>query len=161
MEQEKDFLTSIGFGPCLYSWSMRTIILLFSAICLASCAHRYAVGPLRKQGPPYSQGFVAGKTLFVSGQIGIKNGKLVSGGIEAETRQALRNLERVLEKAGFKKKDIVRCNVFLTDIGDYQAMNRAYASFFGAPPYPSRACVAVKELVLGAKVEISAVAVKD
>jgi len=125
-----------------------------------SCTRHFAVGPVKEDGPPYSPGIVIGNTLFISGQIGIRNGKLVPGGIKPETEQALKNMESVLTKAGFSKNDIVKCTVFLTDIKDYEAMNNIYKKFFGPPPYPSRACVAVKELVLGAKVEISAIAIK-
>jgi 2-iminobutanoate/2-iminopropanoate deaminase len=106
---------------------------------------------------PYSPGVRVGDLIFLSGAIGSRPGKgLVSGGIEAETRQALENLRNVLRAAGADMEDVVKCTVFLADIDDFEAMNRVYREFFPHDP-PARSTVAT-ELVAGAGVEIECIA---
>jgi reactive intermediate/imine deaminase len=86
-------------------------------------------------------------------------GEIVPGGIEGQTRQALRNLDQAVRASGGTLTDIVQCQVFLTDRSDFKAMNRVYAEFF-KPPYPVRATVVVKELIAeGLRIEITATAV--
>ena len=107
---------------------------------------------------PYSPGVRVGDLIFLSGAIGSRPGEgLVSGGIEAETRQALENLRNVLRAAGADMEDVVKCTVFLADIDDFEAMNRVYREFFPQDP-PARSTVAT-ELVAGARVEIECIAV--
>jgi 2-iminobutanoate/2-iminopropanoate deaminase len=108
---------------------------------------------------PYSQGIQVGKLVFTAGQLGMDpaTGKLVEGGIEAQTRQALTNLSAVLEAAGASLAHVVKVTVFLQDIGDFQVMNGVYAQFFTADP-PARSAVEVAALPLGGLVEIEAVA---
>lgn len=110
---------------------------------------------------PYSQAIQVGNTIYCSGQIGIdpETGDLVQGGIQAETRQALDNLEAVLEAAGASVGDVVRMQVFLTDLEDYATMNEVYGTYFKAAP-PSRAAVEADSLPAGARVEITATAQK-
>lgn len=109
---------------------------------------------------PYSPGvLVGGKTLYISGQIGISSdGSLVPGGIAAETTQALENMRNVLKEAGFTFDNVVSCDVLLTDMSEFGAVNDVYKTFFEVDP-PSRACYAVKDLPAGALVEIKAIAV--
>lgn len=103
---------------------------------------------------PFSPAIRAGDFLFFSGQVGQDPaGKLVDGGIEAETRQLLRNLAALLEAAGKSFRDVVKANVFLTRIEDFSAFNLLYAEKF-EPPFPARTTVAVAALPLGAAVEI-------
>jgi len=103
---------------------------------------------------PFSPAIRAGDFLFFSGQVGQDPaGKLVDGGIEAETRQLFRNLAALLEAAGKSFRDVVKANVFLTRIEDFSAFNLLYAEKF-EPPYPARTTVAVAALPLGAAVEI-------
>jgi 2-iminobutanoate/2-iminopropanoate deaminase len=83
---------------------------------------------------------------------------LVEGGIQAQTRQALTNLQAVLEAAGTSIANVVKTTVFLQNIGDFQAMNAVYAKFFPADP-PARSAVQVAALPLGGLVEIEAVAI--
>jgi len=111
---------------------------------------------------PYSQAIRAANTIYLSGQIGlnVKTGKLVEGGIEAETKQALENLKAILFSAEMNLTSVVMVNVYLTDMDDFSKMNEVYATYF-TTPYPARAAVAVKQLPKNAKVEISAVAVKE
>ena len=111
---------------------------------------------------PYSPAIEAGNMLFVSGQVAVDqaSGKLIEGGIEAQTRQVLGNLKSIVEKAGYTMNDIVRCTVLLSDISFYNPMNQVYMEFFPADP-PARMAFAVKDLPMGALVEIDAIAVKQ
>ncbi len=110
---------------------------------------------------PYSQAVAAGDTIYLSGQVGLepKSGKLIDGGIAAETKQALENIKAVLLAAGSDMTKIVSVTVYLTDMDDFAKMNEVYAKYF-TEPYPARATVAVKQLPKNAKVEISAIAVR-
>ena len=108
---------------------------------------------------PYSQAVKAGDWLFCSGQIGLnpEDGKLVPGGVEAETRQALANLDAVLQAAGLNRQSVVKTTVFMTDMKTFPTMNAVYAAFFMAP-FPARSTVQAGALPKGACVEIEAVA---
>ena len=110
---------------------------------------------------PYSQAIAAGNMIYLSAQIGLepKTGKLVDGGIAAETKQTLENIKAVLLAAGSDLTKVVFVNVYLVDMNDFAAMNEVYGGYF-KEPYPARATVAAKSLPKNAKVEISAVAVK-
>jgi 2-iminobutanoate/2-iminopropanoate deaminase len=104
---------------------------------------------------PFSQAVLSGDFIFFSGQVGQDpaTGKLVEGGIEAEARQLFRNLRTLLGAAGKGFADVVKANVFLTEIGDFAAVNAIYAEQFAAP-YPARTTVAVAALPLGAQIEV-------
>ena len=109
---------------------------------------------------PFSDGVIAGDTLYVAGQEGIDDdGKLVAGGIGAESKAALARIEKIVRDAGFDLKDIVSVTVYLADIHDFPEMNVAYKSVM-PDPKPARATVQVAALVNNARVEISAIAVK-
>jgi len=109
---------------------------------------------------PYSQGIRVGDFVFTAGQLGLDpaTGKLVEGGIEGQTRQALNNIAAVLEAAGSSLNRVVKTTVFLRDMGDFKAMNQVYSQFFAHKP-PARSTVEVADLALGALVEIEAIAV--
>lgn len=109
---------------------------------------------------PYSQGIRVGDFIFCAGQAGLDpaTGKLVTGGIEAETRRVLQNLGAVLEQAGTSLGNVVKTTVFLTDMGDFKAMNAIYAEFFPGTP-PARSTVQVSRLPVDAHVEIECIAV--
>ena len=111
---------------------------------------------------PYSHAAGDDRIVFLSGQTPLQPGttQLVSGGIAAQTLQCLENLSAVLSSAGLTTADVVKCNVFLTDMADFAEMNAAYASFFDAP-YPERTTVGVAALPLGASVEIEMVALRS
>ena len=107
---------------------------------------------------PYSQGIAAGGFIFVSGQLPlIADGELITADPKAAARQALANVRAVLEAAGAGMDDVVKVTVYLTDIGDFGAVNEVYAEFF-SEPYPARAAFAVKALPKGAPLEIEAIA---
>jgi len=108
---------------------------------------------------PYSQGIKAGNFIFVAGEKGIdpQTGRIVDGGIEAETHQTLENIHAILEAAGAGMGNVVRTVVYLTDIADFAEMNAVYAGYFTEDP-PGRSCVQVSALPAGAHVEIEATA---
>jgi 2-iminobutanoate/2-iminopropanoate deaminase len=110
---------------------------------------------------PYSQAIEAGGFVFCAGQVGLDpaTGRLVPGGIAAETARALENLAAVLAGAGLGLGDVVKTTVFLADLGEFAAMNEVYGRHF-APPYPARATVQVAALPAKARVEIECVAVR-
>ena len=115
--------------------------------------------PSAKAVGPYSHAVETGKLLFLSGQTPLDpaTGKLVEGGIKEQTAQCLKNLFAVLGASGLGSDDVVKTNVFLTDMSEFAAMNEVYAAAF-ASPYPARSTIGVAALPLGARVEIELVA---
>lgn len=109
---------------------------------------------------PYSQAIATETMVYTAGQIGLvpSTGELIEGGVEEQTRQALKNIAAVLEAAGADMSKVVKTTVFLKDMGDFPKMNAVYAEFFKENP-PARSTVTVVELPKGAFVEIEAVAV--
>jgi len=105
--------------------------------------------------PPYSPIARAGDWLIVSGQIGLVDGALVPGGVQAELRQAIANMARLLESQGSSLRDVRKTTVFLRHMRDYPLMNEIYAELF-PEPYPARSAFAVSELPFVALVEIEA-----
>lgn len=113
-----------------------------------------------QRGLPFSDGIIAGNTLYVAGQEGTDaSDKLVTGGIGPQTTAALENIQKVLKAAGFELKDVVSVTVYLADINEFPDMNKVYKSVM-PDPKPARATVQVAALVNGARIEISAIAVK-
>jgi 2-iminobutanoate/2-iminopropanoate deaminase len=104
---------------------------------------------------PYTPVVRAGEWLVVSGQVGVRDGSLVRGGMRDELRQALANLRGLLEGEGASITDVVKTTVYLHHIDDYAAMNEVYTEFFG-DHRPARAAVAVAGLPLHALVEVEA-----
>jgi len=107
---------------------------------------------------PFSQAVEVDGFLFFSGQVGQDpaTGKVVEGGIAAETERVFQNLSAVLKAAGKSFDDVVRAGVFLTNMGDFAAMNGIYAKHFHQP-YPARTTIGAAALPLGARVEIDLV----
>ncbi|HED66231.1 MAG TPA: RidA family protein [Planctomycetes bacterium] len=110
---------------------------------------------------PYSQAVVAGDLVFCSGQIAIDptSGELIAGGPADQARRCLENLQAVLAAAGTSLDRAVRMTVFLTDLGDFAAVNEVYATFFPGVP-PARACVEVSRLPKDVAVEIDCIAAR-
>lgn len=151
--------------------STRTIRLLMSAVVTALTVsalalpsfaqERKAVNLSSTRGLPFSDGIVAGNTLYVAGQEGTDaSDKLVAGGIGAETSAALDNIQKVLKAAGFDLKDVVSVTVYLADIHEFPDMNKVYKTVL-PDPKPARATIQAAALVNNARVEISAIAVKQ
>jgi 2-iminobutanoate/2-iminopropanoate deaminase len=108
---------------------------------------------------PFSLAIVDHEVVYCSGQIALDpaTGQLIDGSVAAQTDRTIRNLEAVLAAAGKSLADVLKVNVYLTDMKDFAEMNRVYAECF-RKPYPARTTVAVAALPLGASVEIEAVA---
>lgn len=109
---------------------------------------------------PFSNGYVAGNTLYVAGQQGPdSNGKVTGTDITLQTTRAIAAIEKVVRKAGFQMTDITSVTVYVTDLNDVPKMNEVYKKLM-PDPKPARATVQVAGLIGGAKIEISAIAVK-
>lgn len=109
---------------------------------------------------PYSQGMEAGNLLFLSGTPPlVAGGKLVDGGIQAQTRQTLDNLGAVLDAAGLSFDDVVKCTVYLSDLADYAEMNAVYETYF-TTPYPARTTLGAGSLELDALIVMEMVALR-
>ena len=108
---------------------------------------------------PFSESVRIGGFIFLAGQIGDDpaTGKPVAGGIKPEARQALTHIKRVLEDNGATLADVVKCTVFLADIGEWATFNEVYKEFFH-PPYPARSALGASGLALGARVEVECIA---
>jgi 2-iminobutanoate/2-iminopropanoate deaminase len=104
---------------------------------------------------PYTPVVRAGEWLVVSGQVGLADGKLVSGGLEGELRQAIANLRAHLEANRASLTDVVKTTVFLRHMSDYALMNEVYMEEFG-DHRPARSAIGVAELPIGALVEVEA-----
>ena len=107
---------------------------------------------------PYSQGTRAGNLLFISGQLGVdmSTGETAYGDVETQSRQVLNNLEAIARAGGSSLANALKISVYLTDMGDFAAMNAVYASFFPERP-PARVCVEVGALPKGVQVEMDAI----
>jgi reactive intermediate/imine deaminase len=111
---------------------------------------------------PFSSAVRAGNLLFLSGSIGVLPGeglKLAEGGIQGETRQTMENIKRTLEAYGSSMDRVVKCTVFLADMGEWDAMNEVYRTYFEVPP--ARSALGASGLALDARVEIECIAVLD
>ena len=114
----------------------------------------------KKLGLPFSEAVRVGDLLFLSGQLGTVPGaglKLIEGGVEAETRQTMENIQSVLERNNLGLDRLVKCTLFLADIAEWPAVNDVYRTYFGENP-PARSALASSGLALGARVEIDCIA---
>ncbi len=114
----------------------------------------------KKKEAPFSDAVQVGNLYFLSGQIGMDHStrSLVTGGIQSETEQTLKNIEAVLQQHGMALKDVVKVTVILDDIEDFSAFNEVYRTYL--PQKPARTTFAADALAAGAKIEIEVVAVK-
>jgi 2-iminobutanoate/2-iminopropanoate deaminase len=110
---------------------------------------------------PYSQAVEANGMLFISGQIPLDpaTGKFAEGGIKEQTEQVFKNIDAILTAAGYTFDDVVKSTCLLSDIGNFAAMNEVYSRFY-TKDFPARAAFAVKDLPMGALIEIETIAVK-
>lgn len=110
---------------------------------------------------PYSQAVEVNSTLYISGQIPMnpETGKMAEGGITEQTIQVMKNIGTILEAAGYSYNDVVKSTCLLSDMANFKDMNAVYAVYYPENP-PARAAFAVKDLPLGAMIEIETIAVK-
>jgi 2-iminobutanoate/2-iminopropanoate deaminase len=146
---------------------MRLSSVIALVFIIASASHfsyaqvHKAVNLSNATGLPFSDGVIAGNTLYIAGQQGSdESGKLVAGGVGPETKAALANIEKVLKAAGFELKDVVSVTVFLADIHDFADMNNVYKTVL-PDPKPARATIQAAALVGNARIEIAAIAVRQ
>jgi 2-iminobutanoate/2-iminopropanoate deaminase len=153
---------ALSSNACAYRLAAAMLLLLFAACKTAAPARppeffAAPAGPM--QSLPFSEAVSANGFLFVAGQIGNLPGKLElpPGGIAAEAKQALANLQAVLERHGASLRDVVKVTVFLADIAEWPAFNEVYKQTFHAP-FPARSALAASGLALGARVEVECIA---
>lgn len=151
-----------GFAGLILGILM-TVVLQSVVPAQQSGDRRIVIRPEKspKTGLPFSPGILVGNTLYVSGHLGRDpvTARLVSGGIEAETRQALTNIGEVLKAAGMDFKDVVSVTAYITSFEDFAKFNQVYREFFPHDP-PARATVQVAALNDGARIELQMIAVK-
>jgi len=119
----------------------------------------FSEGP--KKVAPFSHAVRAGELLYITGQMPTlknDNKKLVQGGIEEQTHQVMKNLIEVLSAAGSSIDKVVFARVYLVNFGDFEKMNKVYASYFKREKLPARTCIGVTGLAVGASVEIDLIA---
>jgi 2-iminobutanoate/2-iminopropanoate deaminase len=139
--------------------SLLAAVLVVAPTCFAQ-QHK-VINLSSTRGLPFNDGVVAGNTLYVAGQEGTdEQNKLAPGGIAAETKAALENIQKVVKAAGFEMNDIVSVTVYLADIHEFGDMNKVYREFM-PDPKPARATIQAVALVNNARIEISAIAVKQ
>ena len=142
-------------------WIFAIALSLGVSVQQGDSQERKAVNLSPARGLPFSDGVVAGNTLYIAGQEGTdESDKLVAGGIGPETSSALVNIKRLLKAAGFELKDVVSVTVYLADIHEFPDMNKTYKSVM-PDPKPARATIQAAALVNNARIEISAIAVKQ
>jgi reactive intermediate/imine deaminase len=136
------------------------LLLIASGYACAQNTKPEYLEPPKPGGSPLSAAVRVGNILYLSGQVGLdpKTGKLVEGGVEAETRQIMENLKGVLERNGSGIDQIVKCTVFLVDIKEWPLMNGVYKTYFH-DHFPARSAIAGSGLALGSRVEIECIAV--
>jgi reactive intermediate/imine deaminase len=144
-----------GYGaiPALL---LALVVVVATPFAVADEAVYHAPGG--RDGAPFSEAVVYDDFIFLAGQLGIVPGtrELAEGGIQAETRQALENMQGALERAGGSMDSVLKCTVFLADIADWAAMNEVYVTFF--PNKPARSAIGDISLALDARVEIECMA---
>ena len=147
--------------PKLLGFSLFLGLIALTVTPASYAQQKKAINLSSENNLPFSDGIVVGKTLYIAGQQGQDaSGKLVSGGITPETKAALETIEKVIKKAGFKLSDIVSVNVYLADINEFGDMNNVYKAFLPNPK-PARTTIQAATLVNHARIEISAIAVKQ
>tara|TARA_E500000178_G_scaffold355403_1_gene427907 strand:+ start:388 stop:765 length:378 start_codon:yes stop_codon:yes gene_type:complete len=109
---------------------------------------------------PYSQAIFVNSTLYISGQVAInpETGKIENSNIENETLQVMKNLEAILNDVGFDFKNVIKSSIFLSDMNNFNAVNKVYGSFFSVEDAPARVTVEVSRLPMDVNVEIDMIA---
>jgi 2-iminobutanoate/2-iminopropanoate deaminase len=146
----------------LYSPMLKRSLILAGIMTVCTSGRAFAQNKAidATKGMPFSEGFVAGNTLYVAGQQGPDaQGKVTGTDITLQTTNAIAAVKKVIEHAGFKMTDVVAVTVYVTDLNDVKKMNDVYIKLM-PDPKPARATVQVAGLIGGAKIEMSAIAVK-
>lgn len=149
---------------------MKRVLLVLPALLLLGCKVEVEHSPeveylnmpgMEGSGLPFSSAVRVDNTLYLSGAIGNIPGtmELAEGGIQGETRQTLDNISAVLQQFGSSMDQVVKCTVFLADIGEWGAMNEVYRTYFTNPP--ARSALGASGLALDARLEIECIAVVD
>lgn len=136
---------------------------LFTVLALAAAGSAFAQNKAIgfHQGAPFSEGYIAGNTLYVAGQQGPdEHGKVTGTDITVQTTNTIAAIKKVVEQSGFKMTDIVSVTVYVSDLADVPKMNDVYKKLM-PDPKPARATVKVAGLIGDAKIEISCIAVKQ
>lgn len=145
-----------------YSRSGLRLITLFPALFFTSVV--VAEGPViypstKYPDYPFSEAVSYNGVLYLSGDLGTgSDGKLVSGGIGPESRQAMENIKATLNSRGLDMSDIIKCTAFLADMTEWSGFNEIYATYFEKGRYPARSALAASGLALGARVELECIA---
>jgi 2-iminobutanoate/2-iminopropanoate deaminase len=148
---------SIGFSVALSVLALAPVFVSTNSWA----QERKAINLSPTRGLPFSDGVIAGNTLYIAGTEGTdESDKLIAGGIAAETKAALMNIDKVLKAAGYEMKDVVSVTVYLADIHDFPEMNKVYKTIL-PDPKPARATIQAAALVNDARVEIAAIAVRQ
>ena len=110
---------------------------------------------------PYNQAVLVDKTLYISGQVAInpENNEVIKGSVEDATKLIMKNIQSILDEAGFNFKDLVRSKIYLTDMNNFSKVNAIYGSYFEKNNEPARTTIEVSGLPLGVDVEIDMIAV--
>lgn len=148
----------------------KTHLLVILVACLYSCRPNagadtsitfHETHEPKKVNAPFSDAVQVGNLYFLSGQVGMNHStrKLVTGGIEQETKQTLENIKAVLKHHDMDMNNVVKCTVILSDINDFSAFNEVYKTYF--PQKPARTTFAAKGLAVGAKIEIECIAARN
>jgi 2-iminobutanoate/2-iminopropanoate deaminase len=154
-------ITMLSRTPSMLLWIFAIALSMGVSVQKGYSQERKIVNLSPARVLPFSDGVVAGNTLYIAGQEGTDaSEKLVAGGIGPETSAALDNIQRVLKAAGFELKDVVSVTVYLADIHEFPDMNKVYKSLM-PDPKPARATIQAAALVNNARIEISAIAVKQ
>ncbi len=142
-------------------------LILFVIITISSCAQRNKHNPVKYYNSPsqsaldlpFSEAVRVGNLVFLAGQLGMDTtkGKLVEGGIKAETKQAMNNIKNTLKGMHLSMQDVVKCTVMLADIKEWQAFNEVYVTYF-SKPFPARSAFAASGLGFNARLEIECIA---
>lgn len=149
--------------PALRRASRITLVAAGTSLAAVGCTTAHGSpeflaatsGPVR----PFSPAVRANGFLFLAGQIGTDStGRLVTGGIQAETRQTMENIRAVLLRSGSSLDRVVKCTAFLADMREWAAMNEVYVTFFAAARRPARTAAGATALALDARVEIECIA---
>ena len=155
--------TTLAGAGGLFLGIIVTLTLQGHELGAQSSGQRRVIRPEKapNTGLPFSPGILAGNTLYISGHLGRDpvSSRLVSGGIETETRQVLANTREVLKAAGMDFKDVTSVTAYITSFDDFAKFNAVYSEAFPTNP-PARATVQVAALNAGARVELQMIAVK-